>query len=371
MTHGVTAMPGKPTILGTAANKPVVGTPGYPVSAWVCFDQFVRPALERMQGQLPSARETIEVMPTRALASRLGQEEFLRVHLGQVGDRVVATPLKRGAGTVTSLTRADGILRIPPESEGAEEGRPVEAELLRPATTLDETLVITGSHDVTLDLLADHMKRRAPWIRVSSSHVGSLAGLVAISAGQCHLGGTHLLDPETGEYNIAYLKQYLPAVPVRLMTLALRQQGLIVRPGNPKTITSFADLARDDVTLINRQAGSGTRVLLDYHLEQHGIESASIRGYDLDEYTHTGVAVQVLAGTADVGLGILAAARVLDLDFVPLMIERYDLCIPHVFWDDPRVLVLRETLASPAFRQAVAALGGYDVTPMGEIAWEA
>jgi putative molybdopterin biosynthesis protein len=370
LTHGVTAMPGKPTILGTAEKKPVVGAPGYPVSAWVCFDQFVRPALELMQGKIPSARETVEVTPTRSLASRLGQEEFLRVHLGRVGDRVVATPLKRGAGTVTSLTRADGILRIPTESEGAEEGRPIEAELIGPASTLDQTLVITGSHDITLDLLADHLKRRAPWIRVSSSHVGSLAGLLAIGAGQCHLGGTHLLDPETGGYNVSYLEQHLPDVPVRLVTLALRQQGFIVRPGNPKNITGFADLARDDVTLINRQAGSGTRVLLDYHLEQNSIAPSTIGGYDHDEYTHTGVAVQVLAGTADVGLGILAAARVLKLDFVPLMIERFDLCIPHAHWDDPRVTVLRETLASPDFRRAVEALGGYDVTPMGEVAWE-
>lgn len=370
LTHGVTAMPGKPSILGTAQDKPVVGAPGYPVSAWVCFDQFIRPALELMQGEIPSARETVEVTPTRALASRLGQEEFLRVHLGRVGDRVVATPLKRGAGIVTSLTRADGILRIPSESEGVEEGRPVAAELIRPASTLGETLVITGSHDVTLDLLADHLKRHAPWIRVSSSHVGSLAGLVAIGAGQCHLGGTHLLDPETGDYNVSYLRQHLPDVPVRLVTLALRQQGLIVRPGNPKMINGLADLTRDDVTLINRQAGSGTRVLLDYHLEASSIDPATIRGYDHDEYTHTGVAVQILAGTADVGLGILAAARVLGLDFVPLMIERYDLCIPHAHWDDPRIEILRKVLASEDFQRSVKELGGYDVTPMGVVAWD-
>ncbi|MFH2008682.1 MAG: molybdopterin biosynthesis protein [bacterium] len=370
LTHGVTAMPGKPSILGVARSKPVVGTPGYPVSAWVCFDQLVRPALERMQGQVPSARDTVDVLPTRGLASRLGQEEFLRVHLGRVGEHVVATPLKRGAGTVTSLTRADGILRIPAESEGSEQGRPVRAELLRPAATLAETLVIAGSHDVTLDLLADHMKQRAPWIRVSSSHVGSLAGLVALGAGQCHLGGTHLLDPDTGEYNVTYLKQHLKGTPARLVTLALRQQGFIVKPGNPKSITGFGDLARDDVTMINRQAGSGTRVLLDYHLKKQGIAADSIAGYDQDEYTHTGVAVQVLAGGADVGLGILAAARVLRLDFVPLMIERYDLCIPQAQWDDPRLVVLRETLQSPEFKRAVEALGGYDVAPMGNLAWE-
>ncbi len=370
LTHGVTAMPGKPSILGEAEGKPVVGTPGYPVSAWVCFDQLVRPALERMQGQPPQPRPTVEVVPTRSLASRLGQEEFLRVHLGQVGERVVATPLKRGAGTVTSLTRADGILRIPAQSEGAEQDRPIVAELLRGHKAVDKTLLITGSHDVTLDLLADHMKRAADWIRVSSSNVGSLGGLMALSAGQCHVGGTHLLDPVTGEYNVSYLKKHLGNTPARLVTLAMRQQGLIVKKGNPKSILSFADLTRDDVRMINRQAGSGTRVLLDYYLDRESVDPRQLTGYDQDEYTHTGVAVQVLAGGADVGLGILAAARVLDLDFVPLMIERYDLCIPHDHWDDPRIRVLRDTLASAEFQKGVQKLGGYDVEPMGKIAWE-
>jgi len=370
LTHGVTAMPGKPSILGEAGGKPVVGTPGYPVSAWVCFDQLVRPALERMQGQPPQPRETVDVVPTRGLASRLGQEEFLRVHLGQVGDRVVATPLKRGAGTVTSLTRADGILRIPVQSEGAEQDRPIRAELLSKHNAVHQTLVITGSHDVTLDLLADHMKREADWIRVSASNVGSLGGLMALAAGQCHVGGTHLLDPATGEYNVSYLEQHLANTPARLVTLALRQQGLILKKGNPKSIQTFADLTRDDVRMINRQAGSGTRVLLDFYLDKESIDRGQLRGYESDEYTHTGVAVQVLAGGADVGLGILAAARSLDLDFVPLMIERYDLCIPHDHWDDPRIRVLRDTLSSPAFRKAVQDLGGYDVTPMGDIAWE-
>ncbi len=370
LTHGVAAMPGKPSIIGEARGKPVVGTPGYPVSAWVCFDQLVRPALEMMQGQPPRKRETMEVIPTRGLASRLGQEEFLRVHLGQVGERVVATPLKRGAGTVTSLTRADGILRIPSESEGVEQGRPARAELLHGRGAVRETLVITGSHDVTLDLLADHMKRAADWVRVSSSNVGSLGGLMALAAGHCHLGGTHLLDPDTGEYNVPYLRRYLPSTPARLVTLAMRQQGLIVKKGNPKSIRTFADLTRQDVRMINRQAGSGTRVLLDHHLALESIDPGAISGYDQDEYTHTGVAVQVLAGGADVGLGILAAARVLDLDFVPLMVERYDLCIPQAHWEDPRVRLLLETLASADFKAAVVELGGYDVRPMGEIAWE-
>lgn len=370
LVHGVTVMPGKPSILGQAQGKPVVGSPGYPVSAWVCFDQFLKPALTLMQGQVPSSREQVQAVPARRLPSKLGQEEFLRVHLGRVGQKVVATPLKRGAGTITSLTRADGILRIPAASEGLDEGQEAGAELLRPAEYLDRTLVVVGSHDVTLDLLSDFMKRQAPWIHMSSSHVGSLAGLMAIARGNCHLGGTHLLDPDSGDYNVSYLKKHLSGTPCRLVTLALRQQGLMVQKGNPKGIKELSDLARPEVSMVNRQAGSGTRVLLDYHLQKLGMDPAGIKGYDADEYTHMAVAVQVLAGGADVGLGVMAAARALNLDFIPLMIERYDLCIPIAFWEDARVRVLLNTLESTEFKQAVEAMGGYDVSPMGQVAWE-
>ena len=370
LVHGVTAMPGKPSILGQARGKPVVGSPGYPVSAWVCFDQFIAPALAAMQGQPAPQRETLEVVPARSLASKLGREEFLRVHLGRVGQQVVATPLKRGAGAITSLTRADGLLRIPADSEGLEEGQPTVAELLGPRQRVENTLVVVGSHDITLDLLGDHLKRLDHRLHLSSSHLGSLAGLMAIKAGRCHLGGTHLLDPATGDYNVSYLKRHLKEVPVRLVTLALRQQGLMVKPGNPKGIRTLADLGRREVVLVNRQAGSGTRVLLDYHLKKLGLDPAGIRGYEQEEYTHMAVAVQVLAGGADVGLGILAAAKALGLEFIPVMEERYDLCIPLAHWDDPRVAALRQVLASPEFRAQVSALGGYDVSPMGHIAWE-
>jgi putative molybdopterin biosynthesis protein len=371
LVHGVTVMPGKPTLLGEARGKPVVGSPGYPVSAWVCFDQFIRPALEVMQGQPPSSRPALEVTPARRIPSRLGQEEFLRVHLGRVGERVVASPLKRGAGAITSLTRADGILRIPAESEGLEEGERALAEPLGDdADAAEHTLVVVGSHDVTLDLMADQIRRRDPRVLVSASNLGSLAGLMAIRDGRCHLGGTHLLDPRTGEYNVSYIERHLPDVPVRLVTLARRQQGFIVQPGNPKGIRSFEDLLRDEVTFINRQAGSGTRVLLDYHLARLGLDAGAIDGYARDEYTHMAVAVQVLSGGADVGLGILAAARALGLDFVPVAEERYDLCIPRAHLEDRRVQVLLEVLGSAAFRAAVEALGGYDVEPMGSVAWE-
>ncbi len=370
LVHGIAAMPGKPTILAEARARPVVGTPGYPVSAWVCFDQFVRPALQLMQGQPVRVRETIQVTPARKLASKLGVEEFVRVHLGRVGDRVVATPLKRGAGAITSLTRADGIIRIGADSEGVDEGLAVQAELLRPREVVDRTLVVVGSHDVTLDLLADHIRTLAPQVHMSASNVGSLAGLVALRDGRSHAGGTHLLDARTGEYNVSWVKRTLGGLPARLVTLAHREQGLIVARGNPRRITGLADLAREDVVFVNRQAGAGTRVLFDHEIGKLGIDPCHIRGYIHEEFTHMAVAVLVKSGAAHAGMGILAAAIALGLDFVPVATERYDLCMLAAFSDDPRICVLLEALASPAFARKVKSLGGYDVTEMGRVAWE-
>ena len=363
LVHGITVMPGKPTLLGEARGKPFVGSPGYPVSAWVCFDQILLPALARMQGQPVPVRETVTATVARRLASKLGQEELVRVHVGRVGERVVALPLKRGAGTITSLTRADGLLRIPAESEGLAAGEQVKVELFRPRSALDRTLVVVGSHDVVLDHLADDLRRRVPELSVSASNVGSLGGLLAVRDGRCHFAGTHLLDPRTGEYNVADVERVLQGTPVRLVTLTLREQGLLVARGNPKRIRGIADLARGDVTFVNRQAGSGTRVLFDYELGRAGLSPAAIRGYEREEFTHMGVAVQVQSGGADAGLGILAAARALGLDFVPVATERFDLCIPKVHLGDPRVVAVLDTLQSSEFRQAVRALGGYDVTP--------
>ncbi|HID28709.1 MAG TPA: molybdopterin biosynthesis protein [Desulfobacterales bacterium] len=367
LVHGVTIMPGKPTVLGTINNKPVIGNPGYTVSAIMAFEKFAQPLMSRILGIREPLRPKIRARTARKVASKLGIEEFVRVKLGRVRDTLVASSLPRGAGSVTTLTEADGIIRIPNHVEGVKAGESVEAELLKDLAEIENTVVVVGSHDNTLDILANQMRVRDFRFSPSSSNVGSLGGLIALRNGYCHAAGSHLLDTDTGTYNISYVKRYLPDLRVKLVNLVYRQQGLIVPRGNPKGITGIEDLARDDMTFINRQAGSGTRVLLDYRLADLDINPASIKGYEQEEFTHMSVAVSVLSGAADTGLGIYAAARALDLDFIPIVTEEYDLVIPEVFFGDEKIQLMLEVVQSQRFKQLVYRLGGYDTSKTGSI----
>ncbi len=365
--HGVTIMPGKPVIIGTVENRPIFGIPGYPVSAIIAFEQFVQPLLYALLGLPEPQRETVEVQPTKKIASKLGVEEFLRVKLGKVGERIVATPLPRGAGTITSLTEADGIIRIPNHVEGINDTEMVSAELLRSIPAIYRTIVIVGSHDNSLDVLANQLKGSHSELTLSSSHVGSMGGLMAIKRGVCHLAGTHLLDTEDGSYNISYLTKYLPDTAVKLVHLVERDQGLIISRGNPKGIKGINDLNRKDITFINRQIGSGTRILLDYKLKQLNIQASAINGYQNEEFTHMAVAVSVLSGTADAGLGIYAAAKALDLEFIPVVTEKYDLVIPIEYFETAPIQILLEIINSQKFKQQVQALGGYSIKNTGKV----
>ncbi len=369
--HGIAIRPGHPVVLGVAQGKALVGIPGYPVSASVTFDLLVTPLLYRWQGIQPPERPVVEAVLTRKVLSGLGEDHFLRVTLGKVGERLVATPLTGGAGVLMSLVKADGVVTIPRFVEGHQAGETVQVELLRPLNSITRNIVAIGSHDMTLDLLADQLRRQHPEMTLSSAHVGSLGGLLALQRGEAHLAGSHLLDEESGEYNIGYIRRLLTAhgIPVVLLGFVEREQGLILPKGNPKAIRQVEDLLRDDVIFINRQRGAGTRVLLDYVLKQRGLNPAQISGYERQEYTHLAVAAAVKSGAADCGLGILAAARALDLDFVPLFHERYDLVIPQVYYASdllaPLLTILRDQ-DSP-FRSAVQALGGYETTQMGRV----
>ncbi len=369
LVHGVAMMPGKPTILGVIAGKPVLGNPGYPVSAVLSFEEFAAPLLAQLLGRRPPRRPTIQAQVAQQLPSKAGLTEFIRVTLGQVGDQVMATPLPRGAGTITSLVRADGIIRIPAESEGIAAGTEVTTELLIDPEDVRRTLVVIGSHDNTLDILATLLRRHHPDLRLASAHVGSTGGLMALKHRRAHLAGSHLFDPATGTYNVPYLQRLLPGVPLKLVNLVWRQQGLMVRPGNPKQIQGFADLTRPEVRFSNRQRGSGTRILLDYQLGRLHIPAEAIQGYEQEEYTHMAVAVNVLSGAADTGLGIKAAAAALGLEFIPVVEERYDLVVPEPTYEDDRFARLLAIIRSAEFQAIVREMGGYDTRETGQVMW--
>jgi len=385
LVHGVAVRPGHPVILGMVNYKlsiqnqksqiPIIGVPGYPVSAALTVDIFAEPLMAQWLGRRPNELPTETAQLTRKIASPGGDDDFVRVAMGRVGEKLLAAPLSRGAGVITSLVRADGLVLMPRGTQGAEAGEQVQVRLYRPKAELDKTIFCIGSHDMTLDLIAQFLAGHDR--RLASANVGSQGGLVALRRAEAHLAGSHLLNPETGEYNISYIRQYLPDVPVRVVTLVGREQGLLVKRGNPKDIKSLGDLSRPGaesdakrVHFVNRQRGAGTRVLLDYQLNLLGIVTDSIIGYNQEEYTHLGVAAAVASGRADCGLGIAAAAQALELDFIPLYQERYDLVIPKEYAESDLLAPLFAVLENREFRAAVAALPGYDVSMIGNLVVE-
>ena len=365
--HGVAVRPGHPVILGMVGDTPIVGVPGYPVSAALTGELIVEPILAQWLGRPPTTKPVIEAKMSRQVHSSIGDDEYLRVMVGKVGSKVVATPLSRGAGTITTLVRADGLVLIPRFSEGIGAGEAVHVHLYRPQRTVERTIVAIGSHDMTLDLATQYLAERAPGVRLSSANVGSLGGLFALKRGEAHLAGSHLLNPETGEYNISYIQQFLPDLDVVLVTLVGREQGFIVPPDNPAGLTEWDDLWRTDLRIVNRQRGAGTRFLLDYQLNRLGISPESLGGYEKQEFTHLAVAAAVASGAADFGLGIRAAADALGLDFVPLMSERYDLVIPSEHYDSHLLRPLLLLLHDADFRVAVNQMPGYDASRMGTV----
>lgn len=367
LAHGIDVMPGKPAVLGALGAKPVLGVPGYPVSAIVIAREILRPALEKFLSNPAPVAPTLQAIVPKKIASHLGLEEFIRVTLGRVGEKLVAVPLARGAGVITTMVHADGLMRIPSLVEGLNAGEAAEVELLRPMADIENTILCTGSHDLAIGVLEDQLKQRHPELKIAASNVGSLGGLLALQRGETHMAGTHLLDASSGVYNIPDIQRAIPKTPVVLVHLAQREQGIIVARGNPKGITKLADLTRADVRFVNRQPGSGTRVLLDYELKKLAIDKQAIAGYEREEFTHMAVGVAVASGLADAGLGVRAAAHALNLDFMPIASEQYDLLIEGQFFDSPRGAQLLATIRSEPFQTAVAALGGYDTTQAGAL----
>lgn len=367
VVHGVAIRPGHPLVLAVArdAGIPLFGIPGYPVSAAICADLFLRPLLERLGHRDALEPREIDVELTRKLYSPLGEDEYVRAVAARVDGRLVATPLRRGAGVITSLSRANVLVTIPRFSEGARAGTRVNARALRPLAQIERTLLAVGSHDVALDLLAGRLA--AEDVELVSAHVGSIAGLVALRERSAHLAGTHVLDPSTSAYNDAAVRRYGPREPVALVRLAEREQGLVVARGNPLGIASLGDVARTRARYVSRQPDAGTRILLDALLARAGIMPESIAGYDRMEFSHLAVAQLIANGNADTGLAIRAAARAFGLDFVSVAWEPYDLALPLRSLGEPRIARLIAILREPSFRAGVEALGGYDCADAGAV----
>ena len=365
--HGIAIKPGKPAILGCRGKTAILGVPGYPVSGIIVIEQFLKPLIEHWLKTAAQPEHYAQATLTRPVVSGLKYQEFVRVRMGAVGGRLMASPLSRGSGVVSSFMKADGILEVPQGLEGYEAGEEVTLRLLSPMEKLRNTLVVIGSHDPLLDELADMLHLGDPRLYMSSSHVGSMGGIMAIRRGEAHMAGCHLLDTADGTYNRSFIRKYFPKGDVKLVSCVGRQQGLMVARGNPLNICSFADISRQGIRYVNRQKGSGTRILTDYLCSREKVEPSDVYGYTREELTHTSVAAQIACGSADVGMGIYSAAKLYDLDFIPICIEEYDLIIPDHAWNSPMVQQLLTILRSDAFREKILSMGGYTVDHPGQV----
>jgi len=365
--HGIAIRPGKPTILGIVNGKPVVGVPGYPVSGVIVLEKIVKPVIDFILSKEHIKRTAVNAVLSRNVVSSLKYAEYVRVKLGEVNGKLIATPLNRGAGIITSLVKADGLMEIPLNEEGLEAGTLVDVELYKNYDDIRNTVVVSGSHDFLVDAILDIMRRKNSKYSLSSSHIGSMGGIMAIKRGEAHLAGIHLLDEKTGGYNASYVKKYFPDRNVALVKCVRRVQGILVAAGNPKGIKGLRDLCDNRIRFVNRQKGSGTRVLFEFLLKKEGIDLQSIEGYDRECYTHISVATLIASKSADAGLGVYTAAKAYGLDFVPICDEEYDFAVPEAFLELDRITCFLDILKSIEFRQALDSMGGYNVDKPGEI----
>ena len=357
--HGLAIKPGKPAVLGAVGKVPVVGLPGYPVSAIVVMEEIVKSLVMQYYNIKETTAETVTAVLGKRVVSSLKYQEYVRVTLGLSGDTLTAVPLNRGAGVITSFTKADGILVVPQNSEGFEQGETVEVRLLKDKQAIMNSLIITGSHDPLLDEASDMIKKQGLGFSVSSSHVGSMGAITAVKNKQAHMGCIHLLDVTDGSYNESYVRKYFPEGGVKLVKGVGRTQGLMVRKGNPLGIKSFKDIAK--YRYVNRQAGSGTRILCDYLISEYGLDKKEIQGYRNEEFTHTAVAAIIAAGNADCGLGIYSAAKMYDLDFIEICTEEYDFLIDEKAYESEKVQQFLKVFAGEEFRERLISMGGYSL----------
>ena len=373
LVHGIAVRPGHPVILGYVFRKdghsvPIIGVPGYPVSSAITADLFMPVFMNEWFNQVPKSKEFIEAKSIRNIVSPAGDDDYVRVVVGKIGEEAITIPLSRGAGVISSLVKADGLLKVEAGSQGIKAGEIVRVQLLRHRDEIERTILSVGSHDITLDVLAQFLAKQNR--RLSAAHVGSLAGLIAINRKEAHISQSHLFDVESGLYNIPYIEKHVKNEKIKLIEFVSRQQGFIVPKGNPKRVNGFEDLMENNLRYVNRQRGAGTRVLFDTYLNQYGINSESILGYDNEEFSHLSIAVAVKSGRADLGMGIAAAAYAMELDFVPICEEKYQLIIPSELYENQLLVPLLETINNLKFHKVLRKMNGYQVGDIGKIVFE-
>lgn len=355
--HGVAIKPARPVIVGAIDGKPVIGTPGYPLAAYTIIREFIGPMMQAY-GLQPPVPEQIPVSLSTRLDSAGGTDEFVLLSVGRVSNRWVAIPQSRGAGVQMSAVRANAYMKIPARKEGVMTGEEVQATLMVPRSVAAESLLITGSHDPCIDYLGDMLRKHA--VTLHPTHTGSMGGVLSLKQDTCHVAPMHLLA-EDGTYNTRYLEKYLPETPLTIICCAEREQGIIA----PEPVT-FDELPGKRI--LNRQKGSGTRILFDHLLKENNIDPADITGYEREATTHLAVALGVRSGEAEAGIGVYSAAKALGLSFTPIGTERYELVTRTETYEEmPEVRQLFDTVASDAFKEILHRLGGYRTEETGII----
>ncbi len=362
--HGLSIKPGKPAILGMIGDVPVIGVPGFPVSAHIVFEEFVTPLLLKLNHYPFLFSDVVQAYSTRRIVSSLKSKEYIRVKIGHINGRFVATPLARGAGMMMSVVKSDGYALIEKNREGVDSNEIMDVQLNKPISRIKTTLLAIGSHDLIMDVISNLFEQNSQPYHLSTVHIGSYAGLLALSRRESALAMTHLLESD-GSYNTNSVKRLFPKDKMVLIKGVKRIQGLIVEKGNPKNIKCIEDLVH--FRFVNRQRGAGTRVLLDHWLKEKNIHSDTIFGYDKELTTHLAVAAAVANKVADCGLGVQSAAIVMGCDFIPLGLEDYDFVCYADFLEDPMMKLLLTCIRSDEFKDLCKSLGGYDTLGSGEV----
>lgn len=359
--HGINIKPGKPTIIGSISDIPVIGMPGYPVSTYMAFREVVKPLLSMMVHQQITSNRIIKAKLVKKVYSSLRNYEFVRVSVGEINGEIVAVPLNRKASVTMSLVKAQGILKIPKNSEGYQSGDIVDIELIASFDSIKRTLFVMGSHDILFDLLTENLLDKG--VHLVSNHVGSFGGIMSIHNDGCHIAPVHVMD-ENGIYNRHIIQEYLNDEYVLIKGVE-RIQGIYTKRGNPKRIKRIDDLAR--VNIVNRQRGSGTRILLDYLLKESKINPESINGYNIELTTHIQVAEAVKDERFDAGLGVQSVATLAEVDFVEIGKESYDFIVKKDFLRSELVKKFIEEIRSERLIKKLTNIGGYELTDIGTI----